>query len=73
MRVLSEADVVCATLTGFGAPFLRGILFKFDTVIIDEACQSVEVSALIPLQFQCSRCILVGGKASLVFSRIYPC
>lgn len=72
MRVLSEADVVCATLTGSGAPFLPGILFKFDTVIIDEACQSVEVSALIPLQFQCSRCILVGDQLQLPPTLISP-
>lgn len=34
----------------------------FPTVLIDEACQSVELSTLIPLQYGASRCILVGGR-----------
>jgi senataxin len=58
-RVLSEAQVVCATLSASGMEMLSKL--NFDVVIIDEACQAVEVSALIPLQYGCKHCILVGG------------
>jgi senataxin len=34
-------------------------------VIVDEACQSIEISALIPLQFGASKCILVGDPNQL--------
>lgn len=57
--VLSEADVICTTLSGSGHNSLDR--FEFETVIIDEAAQSIEVSSLIPLKYRCKRCILVGG------------
>jgi superfamily I DNA and/or RNA helicase len=34
----------------------------FDTLIIDEACQAIELSTLIPFRFQPLRCVLVGGN-----------
>jgi senataxin len=58
--LLREADIICGTLAGVGQESLQQ--YEFDTVIIDEAAQSVEVSALIPLKYRCTRCILVGGK-----------
>ena len=34
--------------------------FSFDLIIVDEAAQSMELSTLIPLRFNCSKMILVG-------------
>jgi senataxin len=38
---------------------------EFETVIIDEAAQCVELSALIPLKYGCCKCILVGDPKQL--------
>lgn len=59
--ILREADIICGTLAGVGHESLQQ--YDFDTVIIDEAAQSVEISALIPLKYKCKRCILVGGRS----------
>ena len=37
----------------------------FDTVLIDEAAQAVEMSTLIPLKYACRRLILVGDPNQL--------
>jgi senataxin len=61
LRILSEADVICSTLSGAGHDYMSQLPFDFETVIIDEAAQSVELSSLIPLKYGCTKCILVGG------------
>jgi superfamily I DNA and/or RNA helicase len=61
-KVFAECEVVCATLSSSGHPLLTEMGLVFDTVIVDEAAQAVEVSSLIPLKYDCKRCILVGGK-----------
>ncbi|EJU03106.1 hypothetical protein DACRYDRAFT_115362 [Dacryopinax primogenitus] len=61
--VLDEADVICCTLSGSGHELLSS--YDFETVVIDEAAQSVEMSSLIPLKYQCKRCILVGDPEQL--------
>ena len=58
-KVLNDAQVICTTLSSSGIELLSKMQFPF--VIIDEACQSVELSALIPLQYGCQNCVLVGG------------
>jgi len=58
--ILNEADIVCATLSGAGQDSLAQ--FTFETVIIDEAAQAIEMSCLIPLKYGCRRCIMVGGE-----------
>lgn len=60
--ILSGADVVSCTLSGSGHEMLTTIGISFETVIIDEAAQSIEISSLIPLKYDCQRCVLVGGK-----------
>ena len=60
--VVLEADIICCTLSGAGHDLLGS--FNFETVIIDEAAQAVELSALIPLKYQCRRCIMVGGQSN---------
>ncbi|KAL8279185.1 hypothetical protein RQP46_008441 [Phenoliferia psychrophenolica] len=65
MKILSEADVICATLSGAGHDYMSQLPFDFETVIIDEAAQSIELSSLIPLKYGCKRCILVGDPLQL--------
>lgn len=67
-EVLEEADVICSTLSGAGHELLDQ--FDFKMVIIDEACQSIEISSLIPLKYRCSRCVMVGGLWYCLFSSI---
>lgn len=64
--IMDEAQIICATLSGSGHEMLRNINVDFETVVIDEAAQSVELSALIPLKFGCEKCILVGDPKQLV-------
>ncbi|KAF3941675.1 hypothetical protein ABW19_dt0208095 [Dactylella cylindrospora] len=64
-QVLDEAHVICATLSGAGHDTLRNLNIEFETVIIDEAAQSIELSALIPLKFGCKKCIMVGDPKQL--------
>ncbi|KAJ1564797.1 DEAD-box type RNA helicase, partial [Cladochytrium tenue] len=55
-----------STLSGAGHEILSNIQgFEFPTVIIDEACQSVELSSLIPLRYNVKKCILVGDPKQL--------
>ena len=64
-EILDSAHVLCATLSGSGHEIMQGLNVEFDTVIIDEAAQSIELSALIPLKYGCSKCILVGDPKQL--------
>lgn len=70
--VLSECSIVCSTLSICGSRELTTAGIEFDTVVIDEASQGVELSTLIPLRLGCRRLILVGDPKQLpatVFSR----
>ncbi|KAF2745877.1 hypothetical protein M011DRAFT_459767 [Sporormia fimetaria CBS 119925] len=71
-QVLGEADIICATLSGSGHDMFQGLSIEFETVIVDEAAQCVEMSALIPMKYGCAKCILVGDPKQLpptVFSK----
>jgi senataxin len=71
-RVLRDAHIVCATLSGSGHDMFQNMAIEFETVIVDEAAQCVEMSALIPLKYGCAKCILVGDPKQLpptVFSK----
>ncbi|KAI0535986.1 SEN1 N terminal-domain-containing protein [Xylaria digitata] len=63
--ILDSAQVLCATLSGSGHEMFKNLAVEFETVIIDEAAQCVELSALIPLKYGCSKCILVGDPKQL--------
>ncbi|CAG8452428.1 3446_t:CDS:2, partial [Acaulospora morrowiae] len=70
---LAEADIICATLAGSGHDRLSAFAQEFETIIIDEAAQAIELSSIIPLKFNASRCILVGDPNQLpptVLSRV---
>jgi senataxin len=64
-EILEGANVICATLSGSGHDMFQNMNVEFETVVIDEAAQSVELSALIPLKYGCSKCILVGDPKQL--------
>ncbi len=61
-RVLNSARIVCATCTGLDDEILRGRIF--DWCIMDEASQSTEPAAWIPLQYA-NRLVLAGDHFQL--------
>jgi hypothetical protein len=61
--LLDEAMVVFTTLTSAGRESLATV--NFDVVLIDEACQSVELETLIPLCLGAKRCVLIGDPQQL--------
>ncbi|EST05413.1 Helicase Sen1, N-terminal [Kalmanozyma brasiliensis GHG001] len=65
MEILGDADVICTTLSGAGHEMLSGVAFDFETVVIDEAAQAVELSSIIPLRYGCKQCIMVGDPNQL--------
>lgn len=62
-KILLEADVICSTLSGAGHEIIEQL--DFEMIIIDEAAQAIELSTLIPLKYQCRRCVLVGDPQQL--------
>ena len=62
-ELLKTADVICCTCVGSADPRLR--TFTFKTVLIDEATQSTEPEALIPVIAGCEQLILVGDHCQL--------
>ncbi|PGH26410.1 hypothetical protein AJ80_01908 [Polytolypa hystricis UAMH7299] len=64
-EIMDDAHVICATLSGSGHDMFQTLSIEFETVIIDEAAQSIELSALIPLKYGCSKCVLVGDPKQL--------
>ncbi|CAK7894491.1 helicase Sen1p [[Candida] anglica] len=64
-KILGNAQIICSTLSGSAHDFIASLSIKFDQVIIDEACQCVELSAIIPLRYGCKKCIMVGDPNQL--------
>lgn len=64
-KILAGAEIICATLSGSAHDMVANMGIKFDSVIIDEACQCTELSAVIPLRYGCNRCIMVGDPNQL--------
>ncbi|CCH43533.1 hypothetical protein BN7_3085 [Wickerhamomyces ciferrii] len=64
-QILNEAEIICSTLSGAAHDMVANIGIKFDSVVIDEACQCTELSAIIPLRYGCQRCIMVGDPNQL--------
>jgi superfamily I DNA and/or RNA helicase len=65
LSILDSANIVCTTLSGAGMDIFTKSHKAFETVIIDEAAQALELSALIPLKYHAQRCILVGDPQQL--------
>ena len=64
-EILNEAEVILCTLSMSGHDSFSALEHGFKTVIIDEACQAVELDTLIPLQYGAERCVLVGDPNQL--------
>ncbi|CAN3368560.1 helicase Sen1p [Diutina catenulata] len=64
-KILQNAHIICSTLSGSTHDFLKSLQMSFDSVIIDEACQCVELSAIIPLRYGAKNCIMVGDPNQL--------
>lgn len=64
-KIIDGAHVLCSTLSGSGHEMFKNLNVEFETVIIDEAAQCIELSALIPLKYGCTKCILVGDPKQL--------
>lgn len=61
--VLDGAEVICATTIGVGHHLLQER--KFPVVLMDEATQASEPSALVPITRGCRQLILVGDHKQL--------
>jgi ATP-dependent RNA/DNA helicase IGHMBP2 len=61
-RVLDEATIICATLTGLDSQLLGKR--RFSVAVIDEACQSTEPACWLPL-LRADRVILAGDHCQL--------
>ena len=61
-ELISEAEVVCATNSTSGSELMQG--HDFDLVVIDEATQSTEPGALIPL-VKGKKTVLIGDHKQL--------
>lgn len=58
--LLLKARLVCTTLSMAGQERMEIVRNKFDYLVIDEACQCIEPSTLIPFELNPKRVILVG-------------
>lgn len=67
---LAGASVVCTTLSSSASEFMNGM--KFDLLIIDEACQSTEISTLVPLRHDPPKVIMIGDPCQLPPTVISP-
>jgi senataxin len=65
LKDLNAARVIVSTLSSSGHELLKQLTYGFETVIIDESGQAVELTTLIPLQKDCRHCILVGDPKQL--------
>jgi ATP-dependent RNA/DNA helicase IGHMBP2 len=60
--ILDDASVLCMTMTGIDSELLGGR--RFDVAVMDEACQSTEPAAWIPL-LRCDKVVLAGDPCQL--------
>ncbi|RYH19651.1 hypothetical protein EON65_25770 [archaeon] len=67
--VLQSADIICTTLSSSNKQHFLDYVLKeqisFNTVIIDEAAQTTEISTLIPLRLGCRHLVLIGDPRQL--------
>lgn len=63
--IVRNAQIVFCTLSGAGSVAMCEFAHAFDALVIDEAAQAVEASALIPFKFRPNRVVLVGDHRQL--------
>lgn len=65
-KILKKARVVCCTLSASGQERLvKRLKDEFDYLIVDEACQATEPAALIAMNMNAPRVVLVGDHRQL--------
>ena len=69
--LLSNSSILCTTLNNAGNEKLKKNHITYDYLIIDEACQCVEPSSLIPLCHGIKKLILVGDHMQLPATVFY--
>lgn len=75
VEILKKSNVILTTLSGAGHKSISSLAVDVPLkhVIIDEAAQLTEPGELIPLQYGCKKCIMIGDPKQLpptVFSQI---
>ena len=70
--LLSNSSILCTTLNNAGNEKLKKTHITYDYLIIDEACQCVEPSSLIPLCHGIKKLILVGDHMQLPATVFFP-
>ena len=58
--LILKSKVICTTLSMAGIERLEALKGHVDYLIVDEACQAIEPSCLIPFELSPKRVILVG-------------
>ncbi|SOV24079.1 conserved Plasmodium protein, unknown function [Plasmodium sp. DRC-Itaito] len=61
--MLSDSEIIFSTLSGSASPVIENLEFEY--LIIDEACQCVELSCLIPFRLKVKNIIMVGDPKQL--------
>eukprot|EP01138_Halocafeteria_seosinensis_P008716 gb/GECG01008909.1/.p1 GENE.gb/GECG01008909.1/~~gb/GECG01008909.1/.p1 ORF type:complete len:1100 (+),score=124.17 gb/GECG01008909.1/:1-3300(+) len=65
-EIIDAADVIATTLSSSTKSHIDFLDSScFDAIIVDEACQATETSALIPLSYFCRELILIGDPQQL--------
>lgn len=64
---MRESNVILTTLSGAGHRSISSLAVEvsLEHVIIDEAAQSTEPGELIPLQYGCRKCVMIGDPKQL--------
>ena len=70
--LLSNIPILCTTLNNAGNEKLKKTNINYDILIVDEACQCIEPSSLIPLYHGIKKLILVGDHKQLPATSFYP-
>ncbi|OMJ71654.1 hypothetical protein SteCoe_30073 [Stentor coeruleus] len=63
--IINKANIIFTTLSAAASKEMLYLNHDMDYLIIDEACQSVELSTLIPFQYKAKVVILVGDPMQL--------
>lgn len=63
--IILKSQIICCTLAIAGQEKLEILKDQLDYLIVDEACQCIEPSTLIPFELGPKRVILVGDQNQL--------
>ncbi|CAK56076.1 unnamed protein product (macronuclear) [Paramecium tetraurelia] len=64
-KIISEAEILCSTLSTAGTDKLSKFIDSFELLIVDEAAQCTEPSNNIPLRLGMRKMILIGDPKQL--------